>query len=679
MTKKSIILDSFKDNFNIFFNNISFHDFFHRQSNTTLGDSRFTLVLYERSDPEKFVSHFFELIKKDKIPVILDELTPSPTDYILEIEQSHDPGLSNSDLAFITYTSGSSSKPKAVLFTWDAIIKSAKQTNSFYQIDESDHWAITLPMNHIGGLMILFRCILAKASVSFHHPSSFDKSVSADITIYSLVPAQLDRLIKVSDLLPSLKLVILGGSSSSRSILERALRANIPLSSSYGQTETCAQLSATPITRNIDELLSIGRAFPGNSFQIKDGKLLINSNRLALKYLDQDEFGHELLSQDNAYFDKESGLFYITGRSDDIFISGGENISIHKVQNSIRSHFGEDSYLTITDHDKFQNVSIAISPKTGHKNLKSYFDFRDELKELAPFEWPFLHFYSKKALSHTLKITKDTKNKVAKQLIKYFFLKEMGLNHLHIGNPLAHPIFIFHGFMGDLFEFNFLVDTKLCTDYHLVFIDLPGHGRSDISSHNIIEFSKTFSSHIEKSFTDRDNISFLGYSMGARVCIEISKTLNKLSKFILESGGLGLNEALASERINKDKNLFNKVQNHHELEQFFKKWYSMDLFKGLYNVDHESFKPGHGVLKKKTLTNIDGWQKAISNFSVAHQKTFEPKSSNHELYYIYGENDQKYKELKNHFKKSFEISNASHNTHQMNTEDFIAVLEEILL
>jgi acyl-CoA synthetase (AMP-forming)/AMP-acid ligase II len=70
------------------------------------------------------------------------------------------------DIGLVMLTSGSSGPPKAAELTWAALSASAELTQSTLRSDSPPVWFPCLPANHIGGLAVLLRAILADASLS---------------------------------------------------------------------------------------------------------------------------------------------------------------------------------------------------------------------------------------------------------------------------------------------------------------------------------------------------------------------------------------------------------------------------------------------------------------------------------------------------------------------------------
>src|SRR5574343_1526064 len=86
------------------------------------------------------------------------------------------------DTALIIATSGSEGRPRAVLLGNAQLDAAAGVANARLGLSSGDLWLNCLPLQHIGGLSILWRCARAGAGVLLH--GSFDAvQVAADLAI----------------------------------------------------------------------------------------------------------------------------------------------------------------------------------------------------------------------------------------------------------------------------------------------------------------------------------------------------------------------------------------------------------------------------------------------------------------------------------------------------------------
>ena len=102
-------------------------------------------------------------------------------------------------------------------------------------------------------------------------------------------------------------------------------------------------------------------------------------------------------------------------------------------------------------------------------------------------------------------------------------------NYGESNNP---EILLVHGLMGSSTSFDEIV-AYLKKDFYLTVIDLPGHGKSNLTiDFNIKELTHTLNSFIESNFENATNL--VGYSLGGTITNNLlSIKSNKINKVIL--------------------------------------------------------------------------------------------------------------------------------------------------
>ena len=85
-------------------------------------------------------------------------------------------------------TSGSTGNPRAVVHTLANHLYSAIGSAANLPLDRDDRWLVALPMSHVAGLSILFRCLLAGATALIARSGSFREDDRGPDDALTLLP-----------------------------------------------------------------------------------------------------------------------------------------------------------------------------------------------------------------------------------------------------------------------------------------------------------------------------------------------------------------------------------------------------------------------------------------------------------------------------------------------------------
>ncbi|MFP6615559.1 MAG: AMP-binding protein, partial [Candidatus Hydrogenedentota bacterium] len=202
-----------------------------------------------------------------------------------EFDDDADPipeGLSPDRHATIIFTSGSSGTPKAAVHSLVNHLESAKASNANIALEPGDRWLLSLPLFHVGGLGVVFRCLQAGAAVVLPDADSSleDTLDSQSVSHISLVSTQLYRLLRddgATRKLSSMKAVLMGGSSMPTGVVNSALEAGIPIHTSFGMTEMATQITTTPPGATPEQLRISGQSL------IKDNCRINSEDEIQVK------------------------------------------------------------------------------------------------------------------------------------------------------------------------------------------------------------------------------------------------------------------------------------------------------------------------------------------------------------------------------------------------------------
>jgi len=265
--------------------------------------------------------------------------------------------------ATIIFSSGSTAKPKAVLHSFKNHYYSALGSNQNIALVKGDRWLLSLPLYHVAGIAILFRTLIAGASIIIPNKS---RSTHESLEVYkvthaSLVSTQLQRLLQhvgKGKKYPFLKALLVGGSAISDSMRDKAFKEGLPVHFSYGLSEMSSQVTTTSSQPAAQEILTSGSLLSYRSVDIdQEGEIRVKGETLFLGYLDTDVV--RLPVDEEGWFHtgdlgaiNQAGWLVVLGRKDNMFISGGENIYPEQVEKALGLYPGLSRVMVVSIADE---------------------------------------------------------------------------------------------------------------------------------------------------------------------------------------------------------------------------------------------------------------------------------------------------------------------------------------
>jgi O-succinylbenzoic acid--CoA ligase len=287
----------------------------------------------------------------------LPQKQPRTADFPQFQSTHYDPAPVDPDAdAAILFTSGTTGRPKGARLSAGNLLFSAAASRERLGVCAGDRWLLTLPLYHIGGLSILYRAFLDGTTVVLTEgafdPRRLEETMQRfQITLISLVPTQLHRLLEAEIAFPpSLRLILLGGAAAPPDLLRRAYERGLPVAPTYGLTEAASQVATMLPEEARRKLGSVGKPLSGVTVRIvgedgrelpagEIGEIVVSGENVMRGYLGHDDLNPPKVFRtgDLGFLDDDGDLWLVQRRSD-LIISGGENIYPAEVENALRLH-----------------------------------------------------------------------------------------------------------------------------------------------------------------------------------------------------------------------------------------------------------------------------------------------------------------------------------------------------
>ncbi|MTD28671.1 o-succinylbenzoate--CoA ligase [Erwinia sp. J316] len=286
-------------------------------------------------------------------------------------------------IATLTLTSGSTGLPKAAAHTFAAHLHSAAAVVGLMSFTRDDRWLLSLPLFHVSGQGILWRWLLAGATLVIPDDGGFNQALERS-SVASLVPTQLWRLLHQPALPASLRAVLLGGAHIPAELTRRAEAAGLHCYCGYGMTETASTLCA----RRAGDLPGVGAPLTGHQVRVVAGEIWVRSPALAAGYWLNGSL-RPLAGGDGWLHTGDVGRWHrgellLEGRRDNLFFSGGESVQPEQIERIMLTHPAVTQVFVVPRADsEYGQRPVALVESTA------------SLEELADWAAPKLAGYQR--------------------------------------------------------------------------------------------------------------------------------------------------------------------------------------------------------------------------------------------------------------------------------------------
>ncbi len=285
--------------------------------------------------------------------------------------------ISDDDTTILMYTAGTTGLPKGVMLSHNsfAIYVLENVTPADPELVEGN--ILTVPLYHVAGIQAMMAAIYGGRTLVMERqfePVEWMELVEAEKANRAMmVPTMLKQLIEHPDFskhdLRSLRVITYGAAPMSLEVIKKAVDVfpGVSFINAFGQTETASTITTLgpedhiiagteeEREKKLKRLSSIGKPMSDVEMGIVDeeghqlpvgqvGEIVARGPRVMTGYWKDEEKTEKTIDKegwvhtgDIGYMD-EGGYFFLAGRTTDMIIRGGENISPEEIEVVLHSH-----------------------------------------------------------------------------------------------------------------------------------------------------------------------------------------------------------------------------------------------------------------------------------------------------------------------------------------------------
>jgi acyl-CoA synthetase (AMP-forming)/AMP-acid ligase II len=340
--------------------------------------------------------------------------------------------IDDKDTTILMYTAGTTGFPKGVMLSHNSFSTYVLENVSPPDPDTSESNILTVPLYHVAGIQAMMAAIYGARTLVMERqfePEEWMTLVEKEKANRAMmVPTMLKQLLDHPNFkkhnLSSLKVITYGAAPMPLPVIRKALDEfpGVSFINAFGQTETASTITAlgpedhhitgTPEEkeRKLKRLASIGKPMSDVQMKVIDqetgatlgpnqvGEILAKGPRVMSGYWKDEEKTKKTIDKDGwvhtgdvGYVDEE-GYYFLAGRSSDIIIRAGENISPEELENAIRENPKVDdvAVIGVPDETWGEEPRAVVILKKGVAKSKAMEDEIMELcrQKLASFKRP---------------------------------------------------------------------------------------------------------------------------------------------------------------------------------------------------------------------------------------------------------------------------------------------------
>jgi 2-succinyl-6-hydroxy-2,4-cyclohexadiene-1-carboxylate synthase len=259
---------------------------------------------------------------------------------------------------------------------------------------------------------------------------------------------------------------------------------------------------------------------------------------------------------------------------------------------------------------------------------------------------------------------------------RYYF------NYRLSGNKKNRKVLYLHGFMGSMEDWREIIGL-LGDDYVQMTLDLPGHGRTQVTDPDVYQFNICVDAIVDLIKSQKFYpLTIVGYSMGGRLALKMAVEYPQLlNAVVIESAAPGIADmSERNKRKEHDLQLADQLIN--EWPDFLDRWYSQPLFNTLRaKINYDD------LLKRRVLNDPARLALVLKGMGQGVQPSLWQNLAKIQIpvYLIAGEADKKYvgliKQMTHHLATYSHviIKGCGHNVHFEAPQEYVRALKRFIV
>ncbi len=372
------------------------------EAETIIIGDRYIPLIKSIQPQVKSLKNLISIEKKyDDMLYYEDIIKSSPADEVVA-------DIDEADTTMLMYTAGTTGFPKGVMLSHTSFSTYVLEnvTPADPTSDESN--ILTVPLYHVAGIQAMMAAIYGGRTLVMERqfePEEWMTLVEREKANRAMmVPTMLKQLLdhpnfKKHDL-SSLRVITYGAAPMPLPVIRKALEEfpGVAFINAFGQTETASTITALgpedhvltgteeEKEKKLKRLASIGKPMADVEMKVVDddgqtlgtgevGEILARGPRVMSGYWKDEEKTKKTIDKDGwvhtgdvGYVD-EDGYYFLSGRSSDMIIRAGENISPEEIENVIREHpkVEDVAVIGVPDETWGEEPRAVVIPKKGTK------------------------------------------------------------------------------------------------------------------------------------------------------------------------------------------------------------------------------------------------------------------------------------------------------------------------